>query len=101
MIFGKYINKYYIKYGLILLLGLLSLGAVDYVQLKIPELYKYIINGIANGGNVINGETVVFDMDFVLDKICFPIIIIILIMVVGRFLWRICFSARELKSNRI
>ena len=49
MIFGKYINKYYIKYGLILLLGLLSLVAVDYVQLKIPELYKYIINGIANG----------------------------------------------------
>ena len=100
MIFGKYINKYYIKYGLILLLGLLSLGAVDYVQLKIPELYKYIINGIANGGNVINGETVVFDMDFVLDKICFPIIIIILIMVVGRFLWRICFFGAGVKVEQ-
>lgn len=100
MIFGKYINKYYIKYGLILLLGLLSLVAVDYVQLKIPELYKYIINGIANGGNVINGETVVFDMDFVLDKICFPIIIIILIMVVGRFLWRICFFGAGVKVEQ-
>ena len=100
MIFGKYINKYYIKYGLILLLGLLSLGAVDYVQLKIPELYKYIINGIANGGNVINGETVVFDMDFVLDKICFPIIITILIMVVGRFLWRICFFGAGVKVEQ-
>lgn len=100
MIFGKYINKYYVKYGLILLLGLLSLVAVDYVQLKIPELYKYIINGIANGGNVINGETVVFDMDFVLDKICFPIIIIILIMVVGRFLWRICFFGAGVKVEQ-
>ena len=100
MIFGKYINKYYIKYGLILLLGLLSLVAVDYVQLRIPELYKYIINGIANGGNVINGETVVFDMDFVLDKICFPIIIIILIMVVGRFLWRICFFGAGVKVEQ-
>ena len=100
MIFGKYINKYYIKYGLILLLGLLSLGAVDYVQLKIPELYKYIINGIANGGNIINGETVVFDIDFVLDKICFPIIIIILIMVVGRFLWRICFFGAGVKVEQ-
>ena len=100
MIFGKYINKYYKKYGLILLLGLLSLVAVDYVQLKIPELYKYIINGIANGGNVIDGKVVAFDMDFVLDKICFPIIIIILIMVIGRFLWRICFFGAGVKVEQ-
>ena len=91
MIFGKYINKYYFKYLYILLLGLLSLAAVDYAQLLIPELYKYIINGIGNGFNTINGVDVPFNFDFVLDKICLPLIIVILVIVTGRFLWRICF----------
>ena len=91
MIFGKYINKYYFKYLYILLLGLLSLAAVDYAQLLIPELYKYIINGIGNGFNTINGVDVPFNFDFVLDKICLPMIIVILVIVTGRFLWRICF----------
>ena len=91
MIFGKYINKYYYKYLYILLLVLLSLAAVDYAQLLIPELYKYIINGIGNGFNTINGVDVPFNFDFVLDKICLPMIIVILVIVTGRFLWRICF----------
>ena len=91
MIFGKYINKYYFKYLYILFLGLLSLAAVDYAQLLIPELYKYIINGIGNGFNTINGVDVPFNFDFVLDKICLPMIIVILVIVTGRFLWRICF----------
>lgn len=91
MIFGKYINKYYFKYLYILLLGLLSLAVVDYAQLLIPELYKYIINGIGNGFNTINGVDVPFNFDFVLDEICLPMIIVILVIVTGRFLWRICF----------
>ena len=91
MIFGKYINKYYFKYLYILLLGLLSLAAVDYAQLLIPELYKYIINGIGNGFNTINGVDVPFNFDFFLDEICLPMIIVILVIVTGRFLWRICF----------
>ena len=33
MIFGKYINKYYLKYAPNLLLGLFALWAVDYLQL--------------------------------------------------------------------
>lgn len=97
MIFGKYINKYYIKYLYILLLGLLALAAVDYAQLLIPELYKYIINGIGNGFNTINGVDVPFDFNFVLDKICLPMIIVILVIVAGRFLWRICFFGASAK----
>lgn len=97
MIFGKYINKYYIKYLYILLLGLLALAAVDYAQLLIPELYKYIINGIGNGFNTINGVDVPFNFDFVLDKICLPMIIVILVIVTGRFLWRICFFGASAK----
>ena len=42
MIFGKHINRYYIKYGYLLLLGLVSLVTVDYLQLGIPRLYQLV-----------------------------------------------------------
>ena len=91
MIFGKYINKYYLKYAWILLVGLAALILVDYFQLEVPELYRMVVNGI-NTGVVETAEgTVPFDLNFLLDEICMPLIIIILVMVVGRFTWRICF----------
>lgn len=37
MIFGKYINRYYLKNAPVLLLGLLALLMVDYIQLLIPS----------------------------------------------------------------
>ena len=91
MIFGKYINKYYLKYAWILLVGLAALVLVDYFQLEVPELYRMVVNGI-NTGVVETAEgTVPFDINFLLDEICLPLIFIILVMVVGRFTWRICF----------
>ena len=91
MIFGKYINKYYLKYAWILLVGLAALVLVDYFQLEVPELYRMVVNGI-NTGVVETAEgTVPFDLNFLLDEICLPLIFIILVMVVGRFTWRICF----------
>ena len=38
MLFGKYLNKYYKKYGIFIFLGVLFLAAVDTVQLFIPDL---------------------------------------------------------------
>ncbi len=91
MLFGKHINRYYLKYLPMLLLGVVALIVVDYMQLLVPELYKMVINGINNGVVEIDGVLHTFDMDFLLDRICLPMIYIILSMVVGRFLWRICF----------
>ena len=91
MIFGKHINRYYFKYAGWLLLGLISLVLVDFLQLEIPKLYRMIINGM-NGGSVsVDGVQMAFDMDFLLDRICMPMVWIILAMVFGRFLWRVCF----------
>ena len=91
MIFGKHINRYYLKYAWILLVGLAALVLVDYFQLEVPELYRMVVNGI-NTGVVETAEgTVPFDLNFLLDRICLPLIFIILVMVVGRFTWRICF----------
>ncbi|MBR2020179.1 MAG: ABC transporter ATP-binding protein [Clostridia bacterium] len=91
MIFGKHINRYYLRYAPSLLLGLLALIVVDYFQLEVPELYQMVINGMNDGAVQINGEWIPFNMDFLLDRICLPLIFIILAMVVGRFLWRVCF----------
>ncbi len=97
MIFGKHINKYYLRYGWMLLLGIIALVGVDYFQLEIPELYQLIVNGVKNGMVSINGELVPFDMNVLLDNICLPMIIIIGIMLIGRFLWRVCFFGAAIK----
>ncbi len=91
MIFGKHVNRYYIRNAGFLLLGVLALVLVDYFQLEIPELYRMVINGMNTGYVDAGGGQVAFDLDFLLDEICLPMIFIILVMVVGRFLWRICF----------
>lgn len=97
MIFGKHINRYYLKYAPLLLLGVLSLMLVDFFQLEIPELYKMVIDGANNGSVVIDGVKHEFNMTFLLDRICRPFIVIILAMIVGRFLWRICFFGSAIK----
>lgn len=91
MIFGKHINKYYIKYAGWLVLGLAALVLVDYLQLIIPNLYQMVINGMNDGYVMTDGVKTAFDMDFLLDRICMPMAGIIAAMVFGRFLWRITF----------
>ncbi len=97
MIFGKHINRYYLRYAPALLLGLAALIIVDYFQLEIPELYQMVINGMNNGEVLVDGTVYPFDMTFLLDRICLPLIFIILAMVLGRFLWRICFFGAAVK----
>ena len=91
MIFGKYINRYYLKNAPVLLLGLAALLTVDYIQLLIPQLYRLVINGVNLGQVVVNGETLLFTKEVLLQHICLPMIWIVVLMVIGRFLWRICF----------
>ena len=97
MLFGKYINRYYLRHAPTLLLGLAALILVDYMQLIVPELYKMVINGINSGSVEYDGTTLAFDMDFLLDRICLPLIFVIIAMVIGRFVWRICFFGSGIK----
>ena len=97
MIFGKHINRYYAKYAPSLLLGLAALILVDYLQLIVPALYRTVINGMNQGFIVENGISEVFDMDYLLDKVCLPLIGIIIGIVLGRFVWRICFFGSGIK----
>ncbi len=97
MIFGKYINRYYLKNAPMLLLGIFSLVMVDLIQLKIPELYRLVVNGINLGQVVIDGQTMLFDQQVLMQQICLPMIFIIVFMVIGRFLWRICFYGSAIR----
>ncbi len=100
MIFGKHINKYYLKYSPMLLLGIASLVLVDWLQLKVPELYKLTVNGINKGiGTLADGTEVPFDMNFLLDQICRPLLFVIFALIIGRFLWRICFFGSAIRME--
>lgn len=79
MLFGKHINKYYLKYGIFFLIGLAALIVVDYVQLEIPNIIGSVIDGLEQK-TLIEEEV----LQYVKDIAIFG-----LIMVVGRFLWRI------------
>ena len=99
MIFGKHINRYYLRFFPLLLVGLIALIVVDYLQLEIPELYQMVINGINTGYVTVDGVQAVFDTRFLVDKICMPMLIIILLIVAGRFLWRVCFFGAGIRAE--
>ena len=101
LIFGKHINRYYLKYALWLLGGLLALVMVDFLQLEIPKFYRMVIDGMSYGYITEGNVQIPFTMELVLDKICMPMLLVILAMITGRFLWRICFfgSAVRLEAD--
>ena len=99
MIFGKHINRYYLRFLPLLLGGLIALVAVDYLQLLIPNLYQMVINGINDGYVLVDGVQVAFDIPFLVEEICLPMLVIIMSIVAGRFLWRICFFTSGIRAE--
>lgn len=97
MIFGRHINRYYLRYGPFLLIGLAALIVVDYLQLIIPNLYQMVVNGVNDGYVVQNGVKKAFDAQFLLREILMPMVYIILSIVAGRFIWRLMFVGTAIK----
>ena len=100
MVFGKHINRYYLRYAWMILLGLIALVAVDVGQLKVPEFYRAVVNGINDGYNEIDGVRVAFDLDYLLDNVCLPMCIVIFMIVFGRFMWRVCFFGSAMRMEK-
>lgn len=97
MIFGKHINKYYARYIHYILLGIIALLVVDVFQLVVPQLYGMVVDGIHSGYVTVDGESVAFTLDIVLERICLPMLIVALAMIGGRMLWRICLFGSAVK----
>ena len=87
MIFGKHINKYYLRFAHFFILGIAALLVVDYVQLEIPEIIGAVINGL---------EYNTLDYEQLLDSIV-KLGIIAILMVLGRFTWRYCIFGTSIK----
>ncbi|HHT99149.1 MAG TPA: ABC transporter ATP-binding protein [Acholeplasma sp.] len=79
MIFRRHFTKYYFKYLWAFLIGIAVLVLIDYIQLLIPESVGLIIDELDK--DTINRALMV-------EKIT-HIIYITLIIVFGRFLWRV------------
>ena len=99
MIFGKHINRYYLRFAPLIVVGLLALVAVDYLQLLIPNLYQMVINGVNDGFVTVDGVQMQFNISFLVEKICLPMLVIIMLIVAGRFLWRICFFSSGIRAE--
>lgn len=90
MIFGRHINKYYLRYWYMFLLGIIATVVVDIVQLEIPNNYGTLIDYLEK-------EQLTIPL---LMAIITNISIIIIILFVGRFLWRICLLGASIKIER-
>lgn len=80
MLFGKHINEYYLKYGIVLLTGIVALLLVDYFQLKIPDIVGDIVDGL-------QFKTLTKDK---LKDYMLLLGVVAVVMFFGRFIWRIC-----------
>ena len=90
MIFGRHIHKYYLRYWSMFLLGIIATVVVDIVQLEIPNNYGTLIDYLEK-------EQLTIPL---LMAIITNISIIIIILFVGRFLWRICLLGASIKIER-
>lgn len=79
MLFGKHINKYYKKYGVLLFVGIVTLLLVDYVSIFIPKLFSEMIDYFNAG---VMTKQKLFDMIGIF-------IGMVGIMVLGRIMWRV------------
>lgn len=78
MIFGRHINRYYLKYLHYFLIGLIALVVVDYLQLMIPEYAGEIIDLL---------EQEKMTREIITDYVI-KISLLASVIVLGRFSWR-------------
>jgi len=79
MLLLKHFRKYYLIYLWAFLPGVLILSAIDYLQLEIPRVIGQIIDGVDQG--------VITNINQINNSLLY-LLIVIIIMTVGRFLWR-------------
>ena len=79
MLFGRHMSKYYLKYIIFYLVGIVGLALVDYYQLKIPEYLGQIVTAVEGSNDVTVAS---------ISTIIYGLIKVAIIMCLGRMLWR-------------
>ena len=88
MLFGKNINKYYLKYFLFFLFGLVALIIINWYQLKIPKICGVILDGIGDAAK--DDPNSLFNNPEQIKQLMIQLACIAAIMFIGRFSWRYC-----------
>ncbi|VEU81028.1 ABC transporter ATP-binding protein [Haploplasma axanthum] len=84
--FSKHFRKYILKYGIFFLFGIAVLILIDYIQLDVPKILGQIID-LLNPNITQMSQN---DMKIQLNSYIKEVIIVVLIVAFGRFLWRLC-----------
>lgn len=89
MLTGRHVNKYYLKYWYLFLIGIIALVAVDYFQLEIPKFLGNIVDSLYKGEklNIV--------------KLFWELALIGVIMCVGRITWRLTLitTSKKIEAN--
>ena len=80
MLFGKHINKFYLKYAHLFLIAIIALVSIDYLSLYIPEFTGQIVD-------FFDGKSLIVDEETIKD-IIIKIIIISTLIFIGRITYR-------------
>ena len=89
MLLGKHINKYYLKYLWLYLIGIIGLVAVDWFHLLIPEYLGQIVD-------LFDGTAV--DVA-ALREIVSGVIVVAVVLFLGRVMWRLSIFAASQKTE--
>lgn len=99
MVLGKHMNRYYLKNAVFFVLGIFVLIVEDYLMLMVPAKYPMVVNGINDGVVTVDGVVKAFDMPFLLNEICMPLVLAAILMILGRFLWRALFLGSAIRME--
>ncbi|MBO4855935.1 MAG: ABC transporter ATP-binding protein [Bacilli bacterium] len=83
MLFGRYINKYYLKYAIFFIIGVAALVMVDIAQLFVPEYLGEVVDILTKSGNALTDE-----LKARILYIIIATLVIAGVMMLGRMLWR-------------
>lgn len=89
MLLGKYLNKYYLKYIWLYLIGVVGLVAVDWFQLLLPEYLGKIVDLF--GGDSVDTSA--------LKEVVVGVIFVAVILFAGRVTWRFSIFAASQKTE--
>lgn len=90
MLFGKYINRYYKKYAILFIIGIIALIAVDWIQLYIPEFLGKVVKILESGPLTNDGRNEIVRLGLL-------VLLVAGGMFLGRFLWRITLFSASFK----
>ncbi|MFI3329219.1 MAG: ABC transporter ATP-binding protein [bacterium] len=97
MIFGKFINKYYLKYIISFVIGAIALIVVDYSQLRLPEIVGELIDALKLWDEANRPHEVGVAILETLYGYRLELVRLAIIMFIGRFTWRYAIYGAAIK----